>query len=136
MWFRNVIEDTGIKDWGVCANSLGMPEGWIRGSCEFFKPHVIEKMGGKFDLSETSLTREGETTATEQIEELYDWNKTVDPIMRLLDEKKIPRIFLSNSYRVSFFVIEGERGYISNTHGINTAKEDAGLAFLKQNHVI
>lgn len=135
-WFKDIIKDKAFKEWEILANSLGMPEGWIRGSCEFFKPSLLDKMGGKFDLSDTTLTREGKTDASEDIHELYDWNTTVNPLMRFVDEHKISVGYLSPSYRVSAYVIEGERGYISHTHGQNTEKEDAGLEYLKKNGLI
>ena len=131
-WFKDVISDKSFKDWEILSNSLGMPKGTLRGSCEFFKPSVIEKMGGKFDLSETTLTREGQTSATESLEELYDWNTTTAPMARFIEEQKIKVGFLSPSYRMSAYCIEGERGYIGNTHGINTEIEDEGLSILKQ----
>lgn len=135
-WFRDIIEDGSFKDWEILCNSLGMPEGWIRGSCEFFKPSFIEKIGGKFDLSEVTLNRVGETTATENTMELNDWNNTVPATMKFIEDNKIPIGYLSPSYRVSMYVIEGERGYIGHTHGANTIKEDEGLKLLKQMQVI
>ncbi len=135
-WFWEIIKDEAFPDWEILCNSLGMPEGWVRGSCEFFKPSFLEKIGGKFDLSAVELTREGQTTATEDVAELNDWNNTVHPLMDFIEKNQIKVGYLSPSYRVSMFVIEGERGYISNTHGINTAKEDMGLAVLRQHELI
>jgi hypothetical protein len=37
---------------------------------------------------------------------------------------------------VSAFCIEGERGYIANTHGQNTHFENIGFDFLKRNKII
>jgi len=130
-WFSDIITDKAYKDWEILCNSAGMPKGSIRGSCEFFKPSLLEKIGGKFDLSETTLTREGKTTATENIEELYDWNNGVYPLARFIEANDIRVGFLSPAYRVSAYCIEGERGYIGNTHGINTAEEEIGLKFLR-----
>lgn len=135
-WFKDIITDGSFEEWGILCNSAGMPQGWIRGSCEFFKPWVIEKMGGKFDLSDVTLTREGQTLATENLEELYDWNNTIHKTMKFIEDNDIPVGYLSPSYRVSFYCIEGERGYISNTHGANTKVEDEGLAVLRQGKVI
>jgi hypothetical protein len=132
--FRDIIEDDNFGEWDILCNSVGMPPGSIRGSFEFFKPAVLDRIGGKFDLSETTLTREGETSATENLTELYDWNSTVYPLQRVANEMRLG--FLSPAYRVSAYCIEGERGYISNTHGANTEREDAGLAFLKEHGVI
>jgi hypothetical protein len=131
-WFKDVITDKAYKDWDILANTVGMPQGMIRGSCEFFKPSVIEKMGGKFDLSEVTLDRTGETTVSEDTTELYDWNATVYPLMRFIDENDISVGYLAPGYRFSAYVIEGERGYISNTHGQNTAIEDDSFITLKR----
>lgn len=132
MWFKDIIQDGSFKDWEILCNSLGMPPGSIRGSCEFFKPSLLEKMGGKFDLSEVTLDRTGENIASEDLNELYDWNSTVYPLQRFTEEQKISVGYMSPSYRVSSYCLEGERGYISNTHGINTKVEDEGLEVLKK----
>lgn len=132
----DTIEDPNFKKWDILANSTGMPPGSIRGSFEFFKPKVIKLLDGKFDLSETTLTREGIFTASEDIHELYDWNTTVYPLQRFIEKKKLRMAYLSPAYRVSAYCIEGERGFLSNTHGQNTQFEEAGLQFLHENKII
>lgn len=135
-WFKDIIEDEAFDDWEILANSTGMPQGTVRGSCEFFKKSFMDKIGGRFDLSEVTLTREGKTTVSEDIHELYDWNSTLYPLMRFIEENDIKVGYLSPSYRVSAYVIEGERGYISNTHGANTAEEEKGITFLAEKGII
>jgi len=135
-WFKDIITDKAYDEWEILCNSIGMPKGTIRGSCEFFKPSFLEKIGGKFDLSEVTLNRVGETTATEDTSQLFDWNSTVYPLMRFINDNKINVGYLSPSYRVSGYVIEGERGYISNTHGQNTEEEEKGFKFLEDNKII
>lgn len=134
--FVDTIEDTNFKKWDICANSTGMPPGWIRGSFEFFKPKVLELMGGKFDMSLVTLTREGKTDSPEDKNDLYDWNNTVNPLMDLINEKGLSVAYMSPCYRVSAYCIEGERGYISRTHGQNTVSEEEGLQYLKDNKLI
>jgi len=134
--FADAIEDANFKKWDIMANSCGMPFGHLRGSFEFFKPSVLKKLGGKFDLSEVTLTREGETTAHNTREELNDWNSTVYPMMKFIEEQKLRVAFLSPCYRVSAYCIEGERGYISKTHGANTEREEEGLKYLHDNKII
>lgn len=133
---KDIVEDDGFDEWDILGNSAGMPHGSIRGSFEFFKPEVLRKMGWRFDLSEVSLTREGETSATNELEELYDWNATVYPLTRFVRDNGLKFQSLSPCYRVSAYCVEGERGYIHKTHGINTAEEDAGLAMLERNGLI
>lgn len=125
-----------MEDWDIITNSTGMPPGSIRGSFEFFKKPVLDILGGKFDLSEVSLTREGKTETPQDINSLYDWNATVYPLSRTVQENKLKVIPLSPCYRVSMFCIEGERGFISKTHGSNTQYEEEGLKILKENKLI
>lgn len=132
----DTIVDPNFKKWGICTNSVGAPAGHLRGSFEFFKPAVLKKMKWHFDLSEVTLTREGHVTATTDLLELNDWNNTVPALMQFIEDRKIKVAFLSPAYRVSAYVIEGERGYISCTHGQNTKYEDAGLNHLQQNGII
>ncbi len=134
--FVDTVEDEAFKDWDILTNSPGQPYGSLRGSFEFFKSHVIEKIGGKFDLSTISLTREGHTKATDDLEELYDWNNIITPMANSIIEHGFKVATLSPCYRVSAYVIEGERGYISKTHGENTVIEDAGLKYLEDNKII
>lgn len=134
--FADIVEDGAYKDWDILTNSPGMPQGYIRGSFEFFKKRTLTKLGGKFDLSEVSLDRTGITTASEDIRELYDWNAGGNATNYKIIELGLKVGYLSPAYRVSAYCIEGERGYISNTHGENTAFEEMGLAYLKQNGVI
>jgi hypothetical protein len=125
------IRDKG--DWLVESNSTGMPSGWLRGSCEFFKKEMLDKMGGKFDLSETTLNREGLTDDPDGIMALNDWNTTSVPIMKFITDNNIKVKFLSPYYRVSKYCIEGERGWIHYSHGINTPIEEAGFQALAKN---
>lgn len=132
----DVVEDGAYKDWDILSNSPGMPAGYLRGSFEFFKPKALTKLGGRFDLGEVSLDRTGVTTASEDIRELYDWNKGADPTNFKVMQLGLKVGYLSPAYRVSAYCIEGERGYLSNTHGENTQYEDMGLDYLHKNKVI
>ena len=135
-WFKSIIKDKSFKDWEILCNSAGMPPGWVRGSCEFFKPSLIDKIGGRFDMSKITLDRTGVTTSSEDLMELYDWNNGVEPLMDFIRKNNIMVGYCSPAYRVSAFCIEGERGYISNTHGANTESENKGLEYLKQQGII
>lgn len=134
--FADIIADGSFDEWDILTNSPGMPQGTIRGSFEFFKRNVLEVIGGKFDVSSITLTREGENYASQDRLELYDWNNFTSMMQKVVEDNKLKVGILSPCYRVSAYCIEGERGYISNTHGINTASEDAGLKFLKENGII
>ena len=111
-WFGNIIHFMN-EDWEILSNSCGDPVGWLRGSCEFFKPSLLHKIGGKFDLSLVDLNREGEVYSPDKWVDLFDWNNTVHPLMKFCKENKVPIGYLSKTYRHSMFVSEGERGFIS-----------------------
>lgn len=132
----DIVEDASFEEWDILTNSPGAPAGSIRGSFEFFKPKVLDLMGGKFDLSTISLTREGQTDNPKNLVDLFDWNNIVYPLNKLIQEHGLKTAMLSPSYRISAYVIEGERGYISKTHGENTKYEDAGLKYLQDNGII
>lgn len=136
--FSSIILQKDYDDWLIYANTPGMPRGNLRGSFEFFKREMLDIMGGKFDLSMVTTTREGKTDNPDDLGGLMDWNNVPYPLTKLIHEKGlVPRIYaLAPGYRVSAFCIEGERGYISKTHGINTEVENHGIKVLKKHKMI
>jgi hypothetical protein len=123
-------------NWEILANSEGMPEGWIRGSCAFFKKSMLDKLGGKFDVSMTKLRRVGLTDTPKNltgVNSIDDWNKSTTPLVNFIKENNIVVKRLSPYYRVSKYLIEGERGFISWTHKRNTAYEEEGLDVFYRN---
>lgn len=133
-----VVVDAFNDDWLIWTNTVGVPAGSLRGSFEFFKREMLDIMGGKFDLSETTLNRTGSNDNPANWVELYDWNTTVYPLANLLTEKKLWEkvITFSPIYRVSAFCIEGERGLISNSQTGNKPLEDAGIDWLTEQLII
>ncbi|MFA5745044.1 MAG: hypothetical protein WC887_02415 [Candidatus Paceibacterota bacterium] len=129
------------EDWLILTNSTGHAQRrlrqWLhlpkefspRGSFEFYTREMLEYMGGKFDLSDTKLTREGEVDSYQSLGDLSEWNTVMHPLLRLIDEKKLhPHIkAMSIYYRMSRYCLEGERGFISKTEWSNTKEEERGL---------
>lgn len=129
------------NDWLILTNSTGNSQRrlrqWLhlpkplnlRGSFEFFTREMLDIMGGKFDLSETTLNREGKVNTEGVFSELSDWNTTVFPLTHLLKEKGLLNKVkaLSQYYRMSIYCLEGERGYIHKTEWSNTKEEEKGL---------
>ena len=130
-WFKKIIEHQSFNDWEIWTNSIGAPVGMLRGSCEFFKKSIIEKIGGKFDLSMVKLTRVGEKFGNRDVQQVNDWNNTVYPLMNFISKNKIKVFPESKFYRVSEFCVEGERGYISGTQSSNISSENNGLEYYK-----
>ncbi len=106
----------------------------IRGSFEFFKKEMMEIMGGHFDLSDTTLTREGEVNSAMKFDEISDWNTTVFPLLKLLKDKHLENKVesMSQFYRMSKYCLEGERGFISKSDPSNTKEEDKGFALVEK----
>ena len=73
-------------------------------------------IGGKFDLSSSSVTRIGKVDTPKNLSELGDWNGTVVQFgIFIRDNNLYEKIkHLSDTYRISTFCFEGERGHISN----------------------
>lgn len=129
--------------WLMLTNSTGSAPTWqefvkvrilrramnVRGSFEFFKPELLTRMGGRFDLSETTLTRENEKHSDQSLKTLNNWNKNVLPFRRFLDSQRLASKVqaLSNTYRVSDYCIEGERGFISSVQASERSSMRRGL---------
>lgn len=130
-WFAEVLESEDFDKWEILSNGCGAPKGWLRGSCEFFKPSLLDKLGGKFDLSTVTLDRTGEVYGSGDLGQLSNWNNSVTPLMSFIKNNNIQIHFSSEYYRVSKYCLEGERGFISKTTSSNTHSEDEGLRILK-----
>jgi hypothetical protein len=104
------------------------PSGYVRGSFEFWTRELLDMLGGRIPIPPLSLNREGLTDTPKDFEALMSWNAIGDPLRRFfVDNKLVDRIaYLSDYYRVSQWVLEGERGLISNNWAI-PASFNAGL---------
>jgi len=147
---RNMFVDLLDKegDWLIITNSTGsvptsrrerLAKWWnpvigLRGSFELIKPQVLDMIGGKFDLGEVTLTREGSVSATTDVKELSDWNRNTDSMNELFKKPEMkPRLIaLSPYYRVSKYCVEGERGFVSFTQPENTSSENKGFRELQK----
>lgn len=129
------------NDWLIMTNSTGNAQRrlrqWLRlakpftarGSFEFFTKEMMDMIGGKFDLSRVSLTREGKFESPKDFKEISSWNDNDRAIKDFVDSHNLTHRVkaLSDYYRISKYCLEGERGYISRTDIANTAEEEKGL---------
>ena len=141
--FLDILPQEG---WLVMSNSnghaqrrlrtwFGLPkEVEIRGSFEFFTREMMDIIGGKFDMSTVTLSREGATDNPKNLTDLTDWNQTTQPLMRQIrTQNLLPRIhYLSKFYRMSKYCLEGERGFVYKTEISNTKEEERGLDAVEQ----
>lgn len=136
-------------DWLILTNSTGghknirqflksffRPIG-VRGSFEIIKKEVLDLIGGEFDLSMVTKTREG-IVESGDFKTLNNWNMVVEPITKVFNKKDMRNkiVALSKFYRVSQYCIEGERGYISSTQKENTKSENKGLSVISNKYDI
>lgn len=103
-------------DWLLLANGRypEAPAGYVRGSFEFWKRELLDLLGGRIDLGDVSLTREGKTDTPAGLDALSAWNNTAVPLRDFMVKRGIANriAYLSPHYRVSQFVIEAERGFL------------------------
>jgi hypothetical protein len=107
----------GLSNWKefVKVNILKRPIN-VRGSFEFFKKEIFDMLGGKFDLTGVTLSREGNFLSPKNFKSINNWNMVVAPLRKFLEEHHLASrvVPISNTYRVSDYCIEGERGFISS----------------------
>ena len=113
-------------EWLILSNGIVNMTGKVRGSFDFFKPEIIEKMGGKFDIDNIELDRTGETdnagigyygtTYPTGGLSIKDWEKPVQNFYGFMVRNGyLDTIrYISPVYRVSKYCLEGERGLLSN----------------------
>lgn len=93
------------------------PKGYARGSFEIFTPKLIEMLGGRIPLAETGLDRTGKTDTPVGMDALSAWNANGEPLRHFMNSRGLKVGYLSEYYRVSDYVIEGERGFLHRMGG-------------------
>lgn len=135
---------TNDADWMILSNSTGSAQDWrefikvrilgramnVRGSFEFIRSEVFEMMGGKFDMTGVTLSREGQFNSPESFKSINNWNMAVLPFRKFLTESGVSRKIkaLATTYRVSDYCIEGERGFVSSIQPADRSMVERGLA--------
>ena len=125
--FTEAMLQFGWDDWLVIVNgpsvrdSLNVNSSTIiehyggRSSFDFFKKEMLEMIGGKFNISKSTLTRVGKVDTPKEYTGISDWNYTPAYFNEFIKNNnltnKVKR--LSDTYRISTFCFEGERGFLS-----------------------
>lgn len=121
-------------NWLLLANGRypQAPPAYVRGSFEFWKPELLDMLGGRVDLGTISLSREGKTDTPSGIEALSEWNNTGVPLRNFLVNKGLAdRVnYLSPYYRISRWVIEAERGFLHYQDGAPWSFEYGAMEYL------
>jgi|TARA_R110002167_G_scaffold247642_3_gene453266 hypothetical protein len=124
---KNDYSEVEPDDWLILSNAIVNWTGKVRGSFDFFKTELIDKMGGGFDMARVELDRTGLTdnmdmgyygNSTPQGGlSMKDWEKPIENFHGFMyNNNLLDRIrYLAPTYRVSPYCLEGERGLLSNT---------------------
>jgi hypothetical protein len=120
-------------DWLLLANGTypQAPPAYVRGSFEFWKPELLDRLGGHIDLGDVHLTREGQTDTPLGLHALSSWNDTGVPLRHFLVNNGLAHrvAYLSPYYRISRWIIEAERGFLHYQDGAPWSVE-AGIQAL------
>ena len=109
---------TNVSDWHWISNSHFPSYYHVRNSFDFFSRDVVDAAGGSFDSSAIEYTRETSNANPLQHEDLDEWNKWSSIISSVLLGSHLDRglYYLSPYYRVSPYLVECERGLLSNSN--------------------
>ena len=95
----------------------GAPECYARGSYELFRRELLERFDGQLPLGDCALSRIGKTDTPVDFNALSAWNNTLVPLREYMRANKMKVGYLSEYYRVSRWMVEGERGLLSSNIG-------------------
>jgi hypothetical protein len=103
-------------DFDYIANSTVGNRNTARGSFSIWSKKLIDNMGGEFPMDNVTFKRNGLVTTPTNHREL-DWNVVGTNFQDYIQKNNFMNTTfrLSPYYRVSKYMIEGERGLISNT---------------------
>ena len=65
------------------------PEAYVRGSFEFWRREMLDMLGGRIDVGNVTLTREGQTDSPEGMAALNPWNEIGTPLRRFMMDSKL-----------------------------------------------
>lgn len=105
------------------ANSVVSGRKTARGSFNLWSKNLIQSMSAKFSMDGVQLTREGQVDSPSGHHSYSDWNMIGHNLSKHIERNGfMPRSYrLSKNYRVSKYMIEGERGYIGKANLMNNS---------------
>ena len=115
--FTEGVMQFNWDDWLTIANGVAASneDFHFRGSFAIFKTELIKLMGGAFEVDNVTLNRVGKVDTPKSHSDLKDWNNIGGNFGRFVKDNnltnKVKRF--SDTYRISKFCMEGERGFLS-----------------------
>lgn len=136
MWIPESVKN---QQFDYIANSAVGHRATARGSFSIWSRNLINLIGGSFSLKDVSLDRSGKTDTPIGHMELEDWNLIGRNLQYAVQAAKLmPTTFrLSKYYRASKYMLEGERGIISNNNvTINQNPYYDGFEYFKKYYIL
>lgn len=115
------------------ANSVVPRRSTARGSFSIWSKKLLEAMGGKFSIDGVNVRRTGLIDNPSFY--ALDWNTVGTNFQRFVEDNNFtPTSYrLSKYYRVSSYMIEGERGLVSSQQSAANKTFNEGVRFFTQN---
>ena len=109
-----------LKRFNYIANSAVLERKTARGSFSIWSKDLIDKLGGKFPMDNVKVIRSG-LSDTPSSHWSLDWNAVGINLQHFIQDNNFmdTTFRLSPYYRVSKYMIEGERGLISNMNNVD-----------------
>lgn len=103
------------NNWVYVGNCPNPGRKVMRSSTGIFPGHFLQSLG-RFEMSKVSLTRTGQNNNLWNIQDIADWNQVQRNLQDYMEVHNLDKesFRLSNTYRVSKYMIEAERGLLSN----------------------
>lgn len=122
-----------VKGFDYIANSAVGNRKTARGSFSIWSKEFLIKIGGVFPMEGVDLTREGESDTPNGHFELADWNMVGHNLQKFVENNNFleTTFRLSPHYRISRFLIEGERGLIGNRSVLTSEMEKEYAEYIK-----
>lgn len=113
----NWVRVGNVKKFNYIANSAVLNRKTARGSFSIWSKELIDALGGKFSMDNVNVIRTGLNNTPSSHWEL-DWNVVGTNLQHFIQVNGFmsTSFRLSPYYRISKYMIEGERGLISKTH--------------------
>lgn len=108
---------SSLEGFNYIANSAVGNRRTARGSFSIWSKYFLDSLGGTFPMEGVTLKRDDSKYTPKDHHALADWNKVGHNLQEFVDTNNFTNTSfrLSKHYRVSPYIIEGERGLISKT---------------------
>jgi len=115
---KSWVSDSSYQSFDYIANSPVGNRKTARGSFSIWSKRLLQSMNGKFSMNNINLTRTGKNDTPYGHDDLAEWNHMGRNFQDHIEANRFMNTTyrLSNTYRISNYMIEAERGLIGQTN--------------------